>query len=472
VDDHTPPLTPDKFCWSLKWSWRPVGWEFFRQAKNAPDQLRLRMAHVWHQIFVVQVGVGTYTVADFQQRLRDNAFGTFENLLTRYTLSPQLGLYQNWVWNVPEHDGIKPNENFARELMQLFTIGVSQLNDDGSFVLDAKGQRVPTYGQADIEALARILTGYTFPPTPGINSFFGNFLYFFGDMVPFDDSHDQGAKSALGGQVFFYQGGTAEVEVRALLHALVNHPNTPPFIARQLIQKTVTSSPSPGYVSRVAAVFKNNGNGVRGDLAAVTKAILLDPEARGARKIDPEYGRLREPALLWTAMVRGLDVTTDGFMPFMQAFNSAQELFNPPSVFNYYPADYTLAGGSVPAPEFAIYGTAEFLNRANSINDLLHNVDQSWGQDPNGYFGWNAFGYVPYATGTPSPTLVAFLADAANPDVLVERLNRLFLHGAMSDTTRGTIVNSMSKLAATDGLLRTKLALYLILTSVDYQVQK
>lgn len=473
MDDPTPPVTPAKFCNTLNWQPWPVVWEFFRQSKTAPDQLRLRMAHVWHQIFVLGQGGApqTYGTAEFQQRLRDHTFGTFEDLLTKYALAPQLGNFQNWVKNIPEHNGIKPNENFARELMQLFTIGVSQLNDDGTFVLDANGQRVATYGQSDIETLARILTGYTFPPLPGTTSdFWGNKINYIGDMVAFDQFHDQTLKSALGGRILFPPGGGAVSEVGALIRALVNHPNTPPFIAKQLIQKTVTSSPTPGYVARVTAVFKDNGHGVRGDLAAVTRAVLLDPEARGARKIDPEYGRLREPALMWTAMIRGLDVTTDGVMPQNQGWQSAQVLFNSPTVFNYYPSDYTLAGGNIPAPEFGIYGTAEFLDRANQINDLLYNVDESWSQDP--LHGWGPRGYVPNATGTPSPTLDAFLPDAANPDVLVERLNRLLLHGTVSDAARTTIVNAVSKLGATESLRRVKMALYLILTSIDYQVQK
>ncbi|MFO1316873.1 MAG: DUF1800 family protein [Burkholderiales bacterium] len=471
-DDRTPPVTPEKFCFTAKWSERPVAWEFFRQAKSAPDQLRVRMAHVWHQTFVVQGGF-TYGTADSHQRTRDHAFGTFENLLAKYALSPQLGTYQNWLNNVPEHNGIKPNENFARELMQLFTIGVNQLNGDGTFVLDAKGQRIPTYGQSDIETLARILTGYSFAPVGGAQPQFGPRLSNYGsDMIPFDNFHDTGVKSALGGRVQFPAGGGAAAEVTGLFLALTNHPNAPPFIARQLIQKTVTSSPTPDYVSRVAAAFKDNGRGVRGDLAAVTRAILLDPEARGARKIDREYGRLREPVLFWTAMIRGLDVTTDGWMPHWQSQNSAQSLFNPPTVFNYYPADYTLAGGGVPAPEFAIFGTAEIVNRANSIVGLLYNDDQSYSRQPSDAYSWGVVRYVPNATGTPSPALAAFLPDAGNPDALVERLNRLFLHGAMSDAARKTVVNAVNKLPASDALRRVKLAIHLILVSIDYQVQK
>ncbi len=473
-DKASPPYTPDKFCITLNFSPQRVGWEFFRQSRSAPDQLRLRMAHVWHQIFVHSGngGVGdTYANAEFHQRLRDHALGTFENLLTRYALAPQLGFFQNWVKNIPEHDGIRPNENFARELMQLFTIGVNELNEDGTPRLDAAGQLMPAYSQADIETVARILTGYTYPTMPGrTGDFWNNRDYHIGDMIPFDQWHDKGAKNALGGQIKFAAGGGAASEFHAALHALVEHPNVPPFIARQLIQKTVTSSPSPGYVARVASVFKNNGKGVRGDLAAVTRAVFLDPEARGARKIEREYGRMREPALFWTAMIRALDVDTDGLRPYDQGWQSGQTLFSAQTVFNYYPADYTLAGGGIPAPEFGIYTSAEYLNRANQVNELLYNVDQSWSSHP--LWGWGPIEYVPDAVGTRSPPLTAFIADAAQPEVLVERLDRLFLHGTMTPAARKTIVNVLNKLESSDPLRRVKMALNLILVSIDYQVQK
>lgn len=471
-NDDTPPITPEKYCGMNKNSPQPVAREFFRQSKSAPDQLRLRMAHVWHQIFVLSSLGQTYANAEFQQRLRDGAFGTFEDLLGRYVLSPQLGHFQNWVKNVPEHDGIRPNENLARELMQLFTIGVNELREDGSVKLDANSQLIPTYGPADISTLARILTGFTFPTQPGKTpDFWSNQWYFIGDMIPFDRWHDQDPKTMLNGRIAFGFGGGAMVEVRDAIRALVNHPNTPPFISRQLIQKTVTSAPTPEYVGRVAAVFKDNGRGVRGDLAAVTRAIFLDPEARGARKIDPLYGRMREPVLFWTAMIRALDVTTDGHQPFAQAaYTSGQNLFNPPTVFNYYPSDYTLSGTTIPAPEFGIFTSAEFLNRANELNDLLYNVDQSWSRDPR--WGWGPLAFIPDAQGTPSPPLSAYLPDAANPDALVDRMDRLFLHGTMRPNMRKTIVSAVSKIPASNPLRRVKLAVNLTLASVDYQVQK
>jgi uncharacterized protein (DUF1800 family) len=470
LDDTSLPLTPEKWCFLNKISHYPVAWEFFRQSKAAPDQLRMRMAHVWHQIFVSNSGMGgaTYATQELQQRIRDHAFGSFENLLAKYALSPQLGNFQNWVLNEFERNGIKPNENFARELMQLMTIGVNELREDGTPRPDATGQLIPTYGQADIETLARVLTGYVYPTRPGFTPGLGYdknaHPYYIGDMIPFDELHDTGAKSLLKGRLVLGAGGGAEYEVRAAMRMLVNHPNTPQFIVQQLIQKTVTSSPTPDFVARVAAVFKDNGKGVRGDLAAVTRAVLLDAEARGARKIDSEYGRLREPALFWTAMIRALDVVTDGYQPYEGILSSGQSLFNFASVFGYYPADFTLVGTSIRGPEFGIFTSAEFLNRANQINNVLYNVD--WPE------AWGPIGFVPNAVGTPSPTLTAFLPDAGNAEVLVDRMDRLFLHRTMKPAMRRSIVTAVNKLPPTEVLRRVKLAINLTLASVAYQVQK
>ncbi|MEP7208525.1 MAG: DUF1800 family protein [Casimicrobiaceae bacterium] len=468
-DDSTPPVSPQKYCHTYKIAPSPVGWEFFRQSKTAPDQLRLRMAHVWHQIFVVSDGNGTYAYADFHQRLRDNVFGTFENLLLTFALSPQLGEYQSWLKNVPLHDGIRPNENFARELMQLFTIGVNELDEDGAVRLDADGKSIPTYVQSDIETLARVLTGFDFSPMPGASRGWAAPNYYIGDMIAYEEHHDRGAKRLLDGRIDLPPGLGAMADVRAAIHALVMHPNTSVFISRQLIQKLVTSSPTPGYVTRVAKVFKDNGEGVYGDLAAVTRAVLLDPEARGPRKIDPEYGRLREPVLFWTAMIRALDVTTDGMTPYVLSGESGQLLFLAPSVFNYYPADYTLIGTEVPAPEFGIYNTGEFLTRANHVNDLLYNVDKPPAEVAS---LWAPQPFVRNALGTRSPSLATLLPDAGNVNELIDRLDKLFLHGTMRPGMRKTIAQAVSSVPPHEALRRVKLAVQLTLTSVDYQVQK
>ncbi|HTP99558.1 MAG TPA: DUF1800 family protein, partial [Casimicrobiaceae bacterium] len=185
-DDPTPPVTPEKYCHTNLDSPWPVAWEFFRQARSAPDQVRVRVAHVWHQLYVMTNLGPTYANAEFQQRLRDHALGPFEDLLLSYSLSPALGNFQSWINNVPEHQGIKPNENYARELMQIFTIGVNRINDDGSLWIDGNGRLVPAYTQADVETLARILTGFTWPPQPGKTAAMFGPTCFAGDMVPFD----------------------------------------------------------------------------------------------------------------------------------------------------------------------------------------------------------------------------------------------------------------------------------------------
>ncbi|MFO1305588.1 MAG: DUF1800 family protein [Burkholderiales bacterium] len=467
VDDARPPVRPAKYCHTYTIAPWPVGWEFFRQARSAPDQLRLRLAHVWHQILVVSDGPGTYAYAAFHQMLRDNATGSFETLLTRYALSPFLGEYQNWLFNEPERDGLRPNENFAREIMQLFTIGVSELNEDGTPKLDASGQPVATYTQGDIETLARVFTGYGFPPLPGRTPEWRSTRYYIGDMVPFDAHHDRGAKRLLGGRIDLPADGTAQDDVRAAIHALVGHPNTPPFISRQLIQKLVTSDPSPGYVARVSAVFKDNGRGTRGDLAAVTRAILLDPEARGPRKIDPRYGRLREPVLFWTALIRGLDVQTDGVVPYEQASRSGQLLFLAPSVFNYYASDHTIDDGAIAAPEFGIYGSSEFLNRSNQLVELLYDADL-----PILRFHYGPRPYVTGATGTSTPSLTAYLDDAGEATRLADRVDRLFLHGTMPPGLRDEVVRAIDRIPADQRLARARMALRLSLASIDYQVQK
>jgi len=454
-----PPFVPETLCGSFHRVPDRVSNEFYRQARTAPDQLRLRMAHVWHQILVAYVG-SAYGSAEFHQRLRDHAFGTYENLLTKYAISPQLGVFQNWVMNVPEHDGIKPNENFARELLQLFTIGVSELNDDGTLKVDANGQPKPTYGQPDIENLARVLTGFSFPTVPGDPPAFYTRWNFLGDMIPWDAYHDKGAKSLLNGRLVLPPGGGADAEFKAAIKMLLDHPNTPPFISRQLIQKMVTSSPTPGYVARVVAVFKDNGQGKRGDLAAVTRAILLDAEARGARKIDIEYGRLREPVLFATAMLRALDIATDGNLLRDAGIHTGQNLFFPATVFNYYPADYTLYDGAVPAPEFAIFGSSDFITLSNQLMMRLL------------YFGEPPSWTVENAIGTTPPTLTAFLPDAANADVLVERMNRLFLHGTMTAGTRKTVVNAVNKIPAGDALRRVRMAINLTMMSIQYLIQR
>ena len=315
--------------------------------------------------------------------------------------------------------------------------------------------------------MSRVLTGYTYPPGPGQASYFPtNAPYSIGRMVPYDDYHDKGAKSLFNGAVTLSAGEGAEAEVRAAIRALIAQPSTPPFVVKQWIQRLVTSSPTPAYVSRVVAVFKDNGVGVRGDMKAVLRAILLDPEARGARKIDPEYGRMREPPLFLTSITRALEIKSDGVFLGQLVNEMNVVLFGPPTIFGYYPADYRINAGTLPAAEFGIYGTSAYVTRTNVVDRLT--------LFRNGVGDGEAapVPYVPNATGTAFPTMSAFVVSAADPAAYVERLNRLFFHGTMTAATRATMTNALAAIPASDALTRAKIGAYLALTSLDYLIQK
>jgi len=275
---------------------------------TSPDQLRLRVAFALNQIFVVSAVDGSLRLpsrmAPYLQVLVTGAFGNFRQLLSDITLNPAMARFLDTVGN----NRAAPNENYARELLQLFTIGVDELNTDGTTKLDVNGQRVATYDQAIITALARVLTGWVFAPprTAGIT----NYVH---PLVPGNpNAHDMQAKTLLYG-VTLPAGRDAPSDLRDALDNIFAHPNVGPFISSRLIQHLVTSNPSPAYVGRVAAVFRSTG----GSLKAVVRAILLDPEARldpaPQTAADPVYGHLRAPVLWICAWLRafGSQVVTD-----------------------------------------------------------------------------------------------------------------------------------------------------------------
>src|SRR5450755_2799134 len=361
------PTDPDPQCPRDYYSLFLLQNTFFTNALTATDQLRQRVAFALSQILVTS-GLDVnfaYGMATYQQILRDNAFGNYEDVLTKVTLSSVMGDYLNMVNNDKPANGVSPNENYAREVLQLFSTGVWVLNQDGTRVLDANGAAIPTYDQDDtIEGFAHVFTGWTYPVLPGVPSRTHNPKNFLGDMVPVDANHDKGAKTLLNG-VTLPAGQSIQSDLSNAIHNIFTHPNLGPFIGKQLIQKLVTGDPTPQYVSRVAAVFNNNGQGVRGDLRAVVNAILTDPEARGATKLDPGYGQLREPVLFMTGSARVLNSQSDGVFFQQQSSQLAQNLFNAASVFNYYPPTYVLPDKPNIAPEFAIQNSSTAINRYN-----------------------------------------------------------------------------------------------------------
>jgi uncharacterized protein (DUF1800 family) len=387
------------------------------------------------------------------------AFGNFRDILYEITLSPAMGEYLDMV-NNPKPDlarNIEPNENYARELLQLFSVGEFELNADGSRRLDASGQPIPAYDQDAIENLARAFTGWTYPPRPGVATRFPNPPYYLGRMVPFPAQHDTASKTLFGRTLA--AGQTPEKDLNDAIDAIFANPNVAPFISRQLIQHLVTSNPTPAYVGRVTAAFDNNGTGVRGDMRAVLRAVLLDTEARGDVKTALDYGKLREPALLLTNVMRALNGASDGVYLLGQSSAMGQNVFQPPSVFNFYPPNFPAPGTTLDGPPFKIMLTGTILNRSNFVDRVVFGANINPDTTVSG------------ATGT-RISLAPFQTLAANPDQLLDRFNLMFMHNTLSSPARAAILTAVNAYPATDTLGRVRQAAYLIATSAQYQVEQ
>lgn len=440
----------------------PVQTKFLQNAIAGNDQLRQRVAFALSQIMVTS---GTeiyhpYGMGRYQQIMLDNAFGNFRSLLQEMTLSPAMGRYLDMAnSNKPDPvRGIAANENFARELLQLFSVGLYKLNQDGTVQRDNAGVPIAAYDQEMIEELARVFTGWTYPTVDGSTAVRNNGVNYSSPMVAVQSNHDTGSKLIIDNRVI-PAGQTALKDLNDALDILFQHPNVGPFIGKQLIQKLVNGNPSPAYVSRVAAVFNNNGSGVRGDLGAVVRAILLDPEARGEFKSAATAGHLSEPVLFVTRAIRGLGGQSDGVAVRTQLGNMGQNLFNAPSVFNYYPPDHTLpATGSV-APEFAIFNASTIFSRVNAINTFV--MGNAIAADAT----------VTGSTGT-SINWAPWQALANDPAALVDKLAWTFTAGTLSDSARRIIITAVNAVSSTDTLTRAKTAAYLVLTTSQSQVER
>ncbi len=460
-----PPYVPgaipgscDSICRRDNYSVFPLQRAFFQNAISGADQLRQRVAFALQQIMVVS-GVDinlAYAHAEYQNLLLSLAFSNFETLLTEVTLNPAMGRYLDMVNNnKPASANDQANENYARELLQLFSIGLYRLNPDATVQTDGTGRPVPSYDEDVIKGYARTFTGWTYPPQPGAPSLRFNPPYYKGRMVADAANHDTGAKTLLDGAVL-PAGQTPAKDLADAIRVVFMHPNVGPFIGKQLIQKLVTSNPSPAYVSRVSAVFADNGQGVRGDMQAVIRAILLDPEARGGMKQEPAFGHLREPALFISQLVRALGTASDGVWLKTQSAGMNQNVMMAPSVFNFYPPDYALQSGLL-GPEFGIHDATAAFATANFVYQLVYNN------------GAAADVTVPGSTGT-RPDLAPFTALAGDPVRLVDRLDVLLTHGTLSPAARSAIITAVS--AVSNSTDRARLAIYLLATSSQFQVEQ
>lgn len=451
-------------CFRDNYTAFPIQLQFYKNALTGADQLRQRVALAWSQIFVIS-GIdiqSAYGLREYHQMLLDNAFGNYRTLLQKVTLSPAMGDYLDMVNNNKPAGTVTPNENYGREILQLFSIGLYKLNTDGTQILDSSGQPVPSYDQDTVEGFAYAFTGWTYPPTAGVTSAWTNPRNYLGDMVAFDTHHDKGSKQLLNG-VVLPANQDINKDLSDALDNIYNHPNVGPFIGKQLIQFLVTSNPTPAYVARVAAVFNNSGAGVRGDMKAVVRAILLDPEARGDVKTDTTYGKLRDPILYVTGVLRALGGTSDGVYANQQGSSLGQAVFQAPSVFNFFPPDNPLPNSTtLLGPQFDVQNTTTTVNRFNYIYALTY---------ANSGNGVAADSSVAGSTGT-KLDLSSLQTLAATPPALVDKLDALLTHTTLTTTEKNNIITAVNAVAATDPAGRARMAVYLVISSPRYQITR
>jgi uncharacterized protein (DUF1800 family) len=480
-DGNTQPTDVPITCFRDRYTMYPLQNWFFKEALyNEDQQLRRRVSWSLHQIFVISGRVSTQPnrMLPYIQTLDRNAFGNYRVLLEQITLNPGMGQYLDMATSTAQD----PNENYAREILQLFSIGLDMLNQDGTPMLDSQGNRIPTYNQETIVNFAKVFTGWTYCNQQcGISQ--PGFVNFRDPMIPNPALHDTSAKVLLqypGGNPFVPAGLSPAEDLEAALNNIFHHPNTAPFISKLLIQQLVTSNPTPAYVGRVAAKFRNNGNGMRGDMKAVIKAILLDPEARGNIKTDPNYGHLREPVLYLTQLLRPFNPTansgasagcnglSDGVINGV-TLPLDQDVWNPPTVFNYYPMDYIIPNTPLNGPQFQIFSTGTALKRPNAVNQFFP-VNST------------AVGGIAATTGAAANTPCGTRVDVtryqnlAAADTtggqLIDAVNRELMNGSMSPQVRAEISTAVQAVASTNPLKRARTAIYLAATSPQYQVQR
>ena len=433
--------------------------QFLANAVTNPDQLRQRVAFALSQIFVtsLQKIIWNTNMISYQNTLLADAFGNYRQIMEDVTLSPAMGQYLDMGNNAMANPatGAVANENYARELMQFFTIGTVMLNPDGSVQLDSNNIPIPTYSQFTVTEFARVYTGWTYAPNPGQTPYWGEY-YNAGNMIPWPSEHDAGSKQLLNGYIA-PAGLTPQQDLDGALDNIFNHPNVGPFVATQLIQHLVKSNPSPAYVSRVAAAFNNDGNGNRGNMQAVVTAILLDPEARAndnGGDDQPTDGHLQEPPLYIAGIYRafGGQMTNQNYYSTDLA-NMGEDVYSADSVFNYYAPNYVVPGTSVMGGEFQIFSPNNAIIRSNEVAYLM----SQYSNPVTSYGPGSSFDLSP------------FLPLAANPATLVGALDLTLTHGVMPAAMKSTIEAAVA--ANPNGSLsQVQEACFLILTSNYYNV--
>lgn len=445
----------------------PVAMEFYAHAALGQDQLRQRVAFAMSQLIVasdLEVH-STAGLATFNQIFLDNAFGNYRDILKAVTLNPYMGDYLDMA----NSSKSAPSENYARELMQLFSTGVNQLNTDGTTQKDATGAAIPVYTADDVHSVARALTGWTYARLNGAAITDNTQLDYTSPMIVNMNAYDTAAKTFLGTTV---AGGAAPADsLNAVMDAVFNNASTAPYVSRFLIQQLVGSNPSDAYVARVSAVFANDGAGVRGNMKVVVKAILTDSEARGDASVAANPGKVKEPALVSLALARAVGFSaTDGYAFTTRDAAMGQQPFRAPSVFNFYPPDYPLPlGGGLLSPPSKLVTAATTIAR--------HNLAYDWtvSGDATSRSEYTAQSTIAGATGT-TPDWSSWEAFGTNLDGMLDRINLLLFSNAMTAAQRAALKSAMTAVTAADPTTlarkQAQMALYVAASSPQFQVDR
>ena len=443
---------------------------------DQPDQLRQRVTFALSQLFVVSdldylLANNQHGMANYYDMLSRNAFGNYRSLLEEVTLHPVMGVYLSMVRNekADEANNIRPDENYAREVLQLFSIGLFELNDRGEALpLD---NPVPTYTQQTVEEFARVFTGWNYNNVSWETNNLGAEGTFTTPMVTDERFHDFGSKTLLNGAVI-PAGLSVREDMTAALDNIFAHPNVGVLVSRHFIQQLVTSNPTPEYISRMTSVFNDNGNGVRGDLAALVKAILLDPEAREGYLSNPDFGKIREPVIRLAHVWRALDGTpgplaegvhnTSDFTLVRVDEMTGEAVLSSPSVFNFFKPDHTVVpGGSRLSPELEIMSEANLASTHNNYHDQIYRFSTRADlSDDN-----------PRVTTIDLEPLVDMAGD---PDEVLDWYNLVFFAGGMPDDMRQTLFNYMQDLPDDDAgrFAKVQDSLFMVLVAPQFHLQR
>ncbi len=483
----------------------PFRWAWWQAVMRNPDQLRQRVAMGLSEIMVISTRTDllediSVAVASYYDMLLKHAFGNFGDLLFDMATHPAMGYYLSHAGNRKANPALNrfPDENFAREIMQLFSIGLFELNQDGTRKKDAQGNDIPTYNNDDIKEFAKVFTGLTYQPSENWpeeeididteEGFSMAFMHYDNAQVPmvmYDEYHDTGSKQLLNGYTI-PAGQSGMQDVRDTINHLFNHPNVGPFVGRLLIQRLVTSNPSPAYIGRVAAAFNNNGAGVRGDMKAVIRAIVLDDEARNLDQItNPRHGMLREPFIRYAHVCRALEVRNingeERFYNLAEEAQSelAQAPFHSPSVFNFFSPDYRPLGPlnseNLAAPEFQITTSVSAIKLFNFLEGII--FEDNYMELPDGEEEEDELIESEFEQKMPTVSPVVmnpapYDALEGNVLALIERLDLLFTYGSMSGRMKEIITKAVTdSIEVNDNWQETvRFAIIMVVTCPEYAI--